>query len=156
MTWTRKVTASQSTRSSTAEDINGPKILQKPRLFSLPTRQRALGKDSVKAGEIFWPADLLPSDCPGARILTWGYESHVSKFFGGPVNKNHMSMHAKDLLYELSRERSECVRPIIRLLKLVAKQASLLQPGRPLIFVAHSLGGKWDFKIGCNLIISAS
>jgi hypothetical protein len=111
MTWTRKVTAGQSTGSSTAGESSGPKKLQKPRRFSLPARQRAFEKDSFKAGEIFWPADLLPSDCPGARILTWGYESHVSKFFVGPVNKNHISMHAKDLLYDLSRERSKCVRP---------------------------------------------
>ncbi|KAH0533344.1 hypothetical protein TsFJ059_001927 [Trichoderma semiorbis] len=24
---------------------------------------------------IFWPADLLPKECPNARILTFGYDS---------------------------------------------------------------------------------
>jgi hypothetical protein len=45
---------------------------------------------------------------------------------------------------------------IYLLLKLVAKQSFPLQLGRPLVFVAHSLGGEWDFKIGCYLVVAVS
>ncbi|KAK1757174.1 hypothetical protein QBC47DRAFT_175972 [Echria macrotheca] len=70
--------------------------------------------------DFFWPKDLLPQKCPEARILTWGYDTKVSKFGRGATNKNTVFSHAKDLLYELSR---------------------LPSPSSPLIFVAHSFGG---------------
>ncbi|KAK3331681.1 hypothetical protein B0T19DRAFT_397518 [Cercophora scortea] len=71
---------------------------------------------------IFWPGDLLPEKCPDARILTWGYDSMVTKIgsFGGRTNKNSIFSHAKDLLFSLKRQR-----PL----------------GRRTILVAHSLGG---------------
>lgn len=69
---------------------------------------------------IFWPEDFLPKECPDARILTWGYDSMVIKCFTGSVNKSSLLAHAKDLLFELKRER---------------------ELDRPTIFVAHSLGG---------------
>jgi hypothetical protein len=68
----------------------------------------------------FWPKDLLPKECPGARVLTWGYDTHVTRHFNGATNKNGVFSHSKDLLWALRRAR-------------VA--------GRPIIFVVHSLGG---------------
>lgn len=70
--------------------------------------------------EVFWPGDLLPRDCSGARILTWGYDSRITRFHTAPTNKNDIFSHAQDLLCALSAER-----PL----------------NRPIIFVAHSLGG---------------
>ncbi|MCJ1431234.1 hypothetical protein MMC27_000585 [Xylographa pallens] len=70
--------------------------------------------------DVFWPIDLLSTECPNARIMTWGYDSHVSHFFGGPANQTNLSGHAKDLLYGLDRKRDV---------------------GHKIIFVAHSLGG---------------
>lgn len=58
-------------------------------------------------------------DCDRARILTWGYDSHVIKGYES-VNKNDVFAHAKNLLATLKRERPQA---------------------RPIIFVAHSLGG---------------
>jgi hypothetical protein len=69
---------------------------------------------------VYWPRDLLPTDCPKARILTWGYDTNVIKGIAAPTNKSNIFAHAKDLLYALDRGRPQ---------------------GRPLIFVAHSLGG---------------
>ncbi|KAM5363810.1 hypothetical protein ACJZ2D_011844 [Fusarium nematophilum] len=69
---------------------------------------------------MFWPADLLPNDCPNARILTYGYDTKITKYTSGLTNKNSVFAHGKDFLYALGRSR------II---------------DRPLIFVAHSLGG---------------
>ncbi|OTA96857.1 hypothetical protein M434DRAFT_43159, partial [Hypoxylon sp. CO27-5] len=68
---------------------------------------------------VYWPRDLLPSDCPNTRILVWGYDSIVTKGFQ-PANKSNLFSHARDLLYSLERERT---------------------PGRRIIFVAHSIGG---------------
>ncbi|SCO50661.1 uncharacterized protein FFNC_13237 [Fusarium fujikuroi] len=69
---------------------------------------------------VFWPADLLPITCRKARILTFGYNTKITKFTSGPTNMNSIYSHGKDFLFSLRRN------PI---------------PGRPLIFVAHSLGG---------------
>jgi hypothetical protein len=71
---------------------------------------------------VFWPLDLLPSDCPNARILTFGYDSHVSHFFGGPASQNNISAHGRSLLHALEVHRRKC-------------------PKRPILFVVHSLGG---------------
>ncbi|CAJ0555330.1 Ff.00g053950.m01.CDS01 [Fusarium sp. VM40] len=69
---------------------------------------------------IFWPVDLLPEVCENARILTFGYDTKVTKYTSGPTNMNSILSHGKDLLFSLGRQ---------------------VVPGRPLIFIAHSLGG---------------
>lgn len=81
-----------------------------------------LGQDWDTSGTnfIYWPRDLLPTDCPKARIMTWGYDTVITKGIATPANKGNIFAHAKDLLYTLDRERPQ---------------------GRPLMFVAHSLGG---------------
>jgi len=78
------------------------------------------GSHAAGSASVYWPGDLLPSECPRARILTWGYDTVVTKKLSAPSNKNNILSHAKDLLFALARER-----PI----------------GRPIILVAHSLGG---------------
>jgi len=66
-----------------------------------------------------WPKDFLPRDVPDARILTFGYNA-VSAF--GSTTAGIVD-HANGLLASLVAERGECA-------KL-----------RPIIFIAHSLGG---------------
>ncbi|KAH7316958.1 hypothetical protein B0I35DRAFT_451752 [Stachybotrys elegans] len=78
------------------------------------------GQRLSESEPVFWPSDLLPKDVPGARVLTFGYDSKITKYLSGPTNQNSLLAHAKDLLFSLSRERI---------------------PDRPTIFVAHSLGG---------------
>jgi hypothetical protein len=74
----------------------------------------------VKTTSVFWPADLLPTKLPNSRILMFGYDTKVTKFMASATNKNSILSHSKDLLFALRRERVL---------------------NRPLIFVAHSLGG---------------
>ena len=81
---------------------------------------RSAEDDVVIPTPVFWPADLLPKQCPNARILVYGYDSMVTKYMTGATNKNSIVSHGKDLLHALSRER---------------------ELDRRLIFVAHSLGG---------------
>jgi hypothetical protein len=71
---------------------------------------------------VYWPADLLPLDEPNLRILTYGYDSHVTKWFGGAANQMNLSQHGTAFLNSLEAQRRGC-------------------HGRPLILVAHSLGG---------------
>ncbi|KXJ93659.1 hypothetical protein Micbo1qcDRAFT_172568 [Microdochium bolleyi] len=75
----------------------------------------------VAANTVFWPFDFLAKEdfCSRARILTYGYDSRVTKGYR-PANQNNIFSHAKDLLYSIQREKP---------------------PTRPIIFVVHSLGG---------------
>ncbi|KAH7201531.1 hypothetical protein DER44DRAFT_812272 [Fusarium oxysporum] len=82
-------------------------------------------RNSVSALEtgdrsVFWPADLLPQICKEARILTFGYDTKITKFTSGPTNTNSIFSHGKDFLFSLGREYVQ---------------------DRPMIFIAHSLGG---------------
>ena len=71
---------------------------------------------------IYWPTDLLPAQCPGARILVYGYETKTIRGLLRATNKTGIFALGQDFLYDLQRERSG-------------------GPRKPIIFVAHSLGG---------------
>ncbi|PTB78818.1 hypothetical protein M440DRAFT_1420863 [Trichoderma longibrachiatum ATCC 18648] len=76
--------------------------------------------NDTQLGSVFWPIELIPEECPNSRILMFGYDSKITKYMAGATNQNGIFSHAKDLLFGLSRER---------------------RFDRPLVFVAHSLGG---------------
>lgn len=69
---------------------------------------------------VFWPYDLLPAVCKEARILTWGYDTQITKYYREPTTKTNLFVLGKSLLWELARNRAR---------------------DRPVVFVAHSLGG---------------
>lgn len=89
-----------------------------------PSRQRSgTGREdlqNVPTG--MWPANQLSKDFPNARILTYGYDSQVSNFFGGGVNQNNMITIANGFLNDLAAERADT-------------------RGRDLMFISHSMGG---------------
>ncbi|KAJ5108899.1 hypothetical protein N7456_005574 [Penicillium angulare] len=68
-----------------------------------------------------WPKTLLPSKLD-ARILSYGYNAHIAQ--KSVASSNRLIDHAQNLLGDLTADRGFC-------------NAS----SRPLIFVAHSLGG---------------
>ncbi|KAH6899935.1 hypothetical protein B0T10DRAFT_469156 [Thelonectria olida] len=72
-----------------------------------------------KPSRVFWPKDFLAeeSHCHNARILTYGYDSKVTKGYSN-ANKNSLFAHSRDLLYALQREKP---------------------PRRAVVFVVHSL-----------------
>ncbi|CCA68484.1 related to tetratricopeptide repeat domain protein-Neosartorya fischeri [Serendipita indica DSM 11827] len=81
---------------------------------------------------ISWLRDLLPTDIPNARILTYGYDADTRS--KECVSTLTMRRHAKALAQALSRERKDA-------------------PRRPIVFVAHDLGGiilKWALVICHN------
>ena len=101
--WTRKVAVSPSIEAP------GSIKVQESKRYSFSRKIRPNKKEPHRAEVVFWLADLLPADCPNARILTWGYDSNVSNFLSA-ANKNNFFKHGNDLLYALSRERSGIVR----------------------------------------------
>ncbi|KAL9065496.1 MAG: hypothetical protein Q9161_008201 [Pseudevernia consocians] len=75
--------------------------------------------------KILWLRDLLPSKLPNARIWTWGYDSRTHT----GSHHDHLTIkklydHGRELVYELDGER---------------RDDNSYQ--RPIIFIAHSLGG---------------
>ncbi|KAH8707471.1 hypothetical protein GQ44DRAFT_582129, partial [Phaeosphaeriaceae sp. PMI808] len=87
---------------------------------SRPALAKLTQSNNGKFTSVFWPADLLPRECPNARILMYGYDTKITKYMTGGTNKNSIFSHSRDLLFALCRER---------------------MLDRPLIFIAHSLGG---------------
>ncbi|KAN0072735.1 hypothetical protein V8E54_008849 [Elaphomyces granulatus] len=93
---------------------------------STPGPTIASGKSSSANGsgrtEVYWPRDLLPWTVPNARVLTYGYDTKVKHFAVGPVSCNTVHDHGWNFLCAVEELRRE-------------------QPLRPLLLVAHSLGG---------------
>lgn len=77
---------------------------------------------NVEAEEdIFWPRDLLKDDFSTTRIMTFGYDTVVTRGYQA-VNQGNLFSHARNLLYGLEEKRRKAT-------------------DRPLVFIAHSLGG---------------
>lgn len=102
----------------------GEAVRKKRSIFGFRRTDRGREERDEASSELFWPADLLCEDYDDLRIMTYGYDSHVSHFFTGPANKLNLSQLGEGLLNRLSGERSR------------SKATK-----RPIIFVAHSLGG---------------
>ncbi|THC94020.1 hypothetical protein EYZ11_006492 [Aspergillus tanneri] len=69
-----------------------------------------------------WPKTLLPPNLYQARIITYGYDAYIAR--KSVASSNRLIDHAINLLNDLTDDRD-------------SRNAS----SRPLIFVAHSLGG---------------
>ena len=67
--------------------------------------------DTWSKNGVFWPKDLLSRDVPNVRIITFGYDSGVVRFFGR-VSQNQIHDHAKTLIGDLRgcRKKEEEVR----------------------------------------------
>ncbi|KAF4454062.1 LipA and NB-ARC domain-containing protein [Fusarium austroafricanum] len=76
-----------------------------------------------KPSNVFWPKDLLSSEVPASRILSFGYDSGRGDS-NAPASQSRIRNHAEDLVNDLNQKRE-------------LSQTTT----RPIIFVAHSLGG---------------
>lgn len=96
-----------------------------------PSKVRKLGPYTLSQASrtgrsvtVFWPRDLLPITVPHARVLTYGYDTHLRHLASGQqVNKMGLN--------DLAREFLVCVE--------AAKCPE--EPSRPILFICHSLGG---------------
>ncbi len=64
----------------------------------------------------------MPTTLPHARVMTYGYDTHIRHWVESPTSRNTIYDIAGDLLVALEAER-------------------WTDPSRPVLFVAHSLGG---------------
>jgi hypothetical protein len=121
-TWTHKhgdlSPRPEMDRSSHVDGLIEPKSKQKRFSFLQKPSQ---SPRVTEACPVYWPQDLLPLVRQDARILTYGYDSHL-RWLHQPVNKNTAYDIAGDFLVELEAERR-------------------VNPCRPIVFVVHSLGG---------------
>ncbi|KAF5609139.1 ribonuclease p mrp [Fusarium pseudoanthophilum] len=99
---------------------------RKPRDYSIiflhglrGDREKAWTKNGV-----VWPKDLLPADIPASRIFLFGYDTNITSTGRSGVTKTEIHSDAEDV----------CA-------KLAAERLSTQTVDRPIIFVAHSLGG---------------
>ena len=89
------------------------------RLSTMSSSQSQSKPEKSPRRAVFWPGDLLPKDCPRARIMVYGYDTKISNLTGG-ANQSSVFSHGRDLLFALDRKEDQ---------------------NQPLVFVAHSLGG---------------
>lgn len=97
-------------------------IDEQPRKFQKMIDKAKTIRRTETRNPICWPRDLLPQSISDARTLTYGYDTHIRHRFGAPISHNTVYDIAKDFLVGLDALRQSC-------------------PGRPILFIAHSLGG---------------
>lgn len=117
-TWTHKGEESKHGAGfDDDETLEPPSKLRK----LLPSASNHQRKGAIRK-RVYWPRDLLPLTAPDARVLTYGYDTHIRHWLGSPVNKSTVYDIAWDFLVSLESSRRT-------------------EPTRPLLFIAHSLGG---------------
>ena len=77
-------------------------------------------KKNTDREKTYWPRHLIPITLPTARVFVYGYDTNVRHW--APVSKNTVYDISYDFIKSLEAERRS-------------------NPARPLLFVAHSLGG---------------
>ncbi|KAI0379794.1 hypothetical protein F5Y04DRAFT_282589 [Hypomontagnella monticulosa] len=82
--------------------------------------KRLFGKRGPRES-CYWPGELLPQDFKDCRVVVYGYDSDVVNFFS-TASQATIFDHGRNLLGELEALRRK-------------------DANRPIIFIAHSLGG---------------
>ena len=102
---------------------------------------------------ICWPKDLLPREpaLSNVRILSFGYDSKVVDF-GRHASLQDLFKHSISLLNDLCPKRVDDVGFVSSSRRLSARSN---QQDRPIIFIAHSLGGL-VVKDVCHQIFATS
>ncbi|KAI1205011.1 uncharacterized protein F4807DRAFT_444749 [Annulohypoxylon truncatum] len=117
-TWTSKKGNAKPRDDGTADEyVEPPPKIRKLNPFS---SSRHAKRNTLPA--VYWPRDLVPKTIPNARVLTYGYDTHIRHRTGPPVSRNTVYDIAGDLLVALESKRR-------------------VEPQRPVLFVVHSLGG---------------
>ncbi len=116
-TWTHKTETVLKDRSHHYAD-GGERPPKIPRLSSVTPHF----KKKTNREHVYWPRNLIPTTLPTARVFVYGYDTNVRHSLGVPISKSTVYDIAFDFLKSLETERRS-------------------QPARPLVFIAHSLGG---------------
>ncbi|KAH8766531.1 hypothetical protein BGZ57DRAFT_492627 [Hyaloscypha finlandica] len=116
-TWSQKRGVNRDQNEDDDDDGERPSKFRK--LF--PSASPLQGRNGV-GKSIYWPRDLVPVTVPNARVLTYGYDTHIRHWAGSAIDKSTVYDIAWNFLVTLEAERR-------------------VETSRPLLFVAHSLGG---------------
>lgn len=120
-TWSRNTPNDASERDSANREF--PSESSDESETETPPQKKRRTNSRELFHDVFWPRDLLPKAFPQARIVTWGYDVQIEQFLTA-TSQASIFHHAETLLSDLVMVRkSEAGNP------------------RPLIFIAHSLGG---------------
>ncbi|KAL8400713.1 hypothetical protein RB594_000929 [Gaeumannomyces avenae] len=95
--------------------------------FSETTRTAATSAGTERQDireEVYWPKDLVPQTVPSFRMFTYGYDTNIRYWINGPIGEKTVYDYGWDLLCSFEEARRG------------AGEGS-----RPILFVAHSLGG---------------
>ncbi|KAK4205113.1 hypothetical protein QBC40DRAFT_261106 [Triangularia verruculosa] len=132
-----------------SQRVKSPSLLEKDRLSNKIRRifsssNRGDSESDVpsrpKEAVVYWPQDLLPAVLPKARVLTYGYDTHIRHGVFGPSLARAQVYHiAWGFLQEIAGLRGGVS-------GMVASEGYDPRTGaasrtRPILFVAHSLGG---------------
>jgi hypothetical protein len=114
-------------------------ILSTYRYMEVTSHSVRRGHNDERSG-IMWLKDLLPQRIPNARILTFGYDTDALKF--AEVSHLMLNDHATSLIVEWLRVRRDPeVSQHVYLLPSVLMYCCGQTTRRPIIYLAHSLGG---------------
>lgn len=107
---------------------------------------------------VLWPKELLPKDVPKSRIYLFGYDTGITHWDQNEIQRTDIHSDADDLSAKLDAERSKTITvsrssfPLRALFQPQPDQRSTvfhqalssligIKKDRPIIFIAHSLGG---------------
>ena len=120
-TWSLKTSSNASTREPADGDLSSS-TSDEAEIENRPRKKRCTRSEEL-CQNVFWPRDLLPRAFPQARIVTWGYDVQIESFLAA-ASQASIYHHAENLLSDLVMLRKSDTPKL-----------------KPLIFIAHSLGG---------------
>ena len=74
-----------------------------------PSTKQGAWQTQHEKVSIYWPAEILPLDYTDIRVLTYGYDSRVTKYFGGAANQSNIDAYGRDFLTDLEGVRRSSV-----------------------------------------------
>jgi hypothetical protein len=99
---------------------------------------------------VLWLRDLLPGVVPRARILTYGYQASTRARVGLP--NQQIVAYGKDLITAVATERK--LKGVSHSNSYVNHLSGFQISERPIIFIAHSLGGLVLKSVGADHLSS--
>jgi hypothetical protein len=86
---------------------------------------------TAKGSDLPWPQELLPSEVPKARVLTFGYDARVLDW-RSMVAQNRIANHSRNLVHAIAnyrdRDNTVCgLCPIIRVCCLILVNRATIQ-----------------------------
>ena len=120
-TWSLKTFSNASKREPRDRDLSSVSS-DETDTENQPQKKRCKRGGDLRQ-EVFWPRDLLPKAFPQARILTWGYDVQIEGL-STATSQASLFHHSENLLSDLVMLRKSDAAKV-----------------KPLIFIAHSLGG---------------